>query len=50
MDGEEISTIEAYEKNVLAMEPGAITEIVVNRQGMDEYLRVTCSVTAGTLQ
>lgn len=49
MNGEEIGTIETYEKNVLALEPGAVTEIVVKRQSMDEYMEVTCHVTAGKL-
>lgn len=49
MNGEKISTIEAYEKNVMALEPGAVTEIVVKRQGMNEYLEVTCHVTASIL-
>ena len=50
MNGEAVSTIEMYEKNVLALEPGDVAEVVVNRQGMDEYLRVTLNVTVGKLQ
>lgn len=49
MNGEDISTVEAYEKNVLALEPGAVAEIVVKRQGMNEYLEVTCHVTVSSL-
>ena len=49
MGGEEIYSIEAYESKVLELKPGAAIEIVVSRQGMDEYLRLTCNVTAGQL-
>lgn len=48
--GEQISTIDAYETKVLGAEPGTSVEVVVNRQGMDEYLRVACSVTAEILE
>ena len=49
MGGEEIYSIEAYESKVSELKPGAAIEIVVSRQGMDEYLRLTCNVTAGQL-
>lgn len=49
MDGEELYSMEAYTEKVLALEPGQAIEIAVKRQGMDEYLRVDCSVTAGKL-
>lgn len=49
MGGEEIYSVEAYESKVLELEPGAAIEVVVSRQGMDEYLRLTCNVTAGQL-
>lgn len=50
MDGDEIFTIEEYEEKVLSLEPGEVIEIAVNRQGMNEYVRVDCSVTAGSLR
>ena len=50
MDGEPVSSIDTYEAKVLAAGAGAAVEVVVNRQGMDEYLRVSCSVTAGILE
>ena len=49
MGGEEIYSIEAYESKVLELEPGAAIEVVVSRQGMEEYLKLTCIVTAGQL-
>lgn len=49
MNGEEVSSVEAYETKVLSLEPGQIAEVVVKRQGMEEYLDVTCTVTAGRL-
>ena len=48
--GEEISTIDAYEDKVLALEPGTVIPIIVNRQGMDEYLRLECRVMVGILR
>ena len=50
MDGEEISSAEAYEAKVLSLTPGQTVEVVVKRQGMDEYLEVACVVAAGILQ
>ena len=50
MDGEEISSIKEYETKVLSMNPGQTVDITVKRQGMDEYLEVTCAVAAGILQ
>lgn len=50
MDGDEIFTIEEFEEKVLSLEPGEVIEIAVNRQGMNEYVRVDCSVTAGSLR
>lgn len=50
MGGEQISTIDAYEAKVLELEPGATIGVMVNRQGMDEYLQVNCSVTPGILE
>ncbi len=49
MDGEEIASVDAYEAKVLSLEPGDTIEIAVKRQGLDEYSRVECTVTAGKL-
>ncbi len=49
MDGEEISSVKAYETKVLSLEPGQTVDVVVKRQGMDQYLEVTCAVAAGIL-
>lgn len=49
IDGEEMSDVDTYEEKVLASEPGKIINITVNRQGMNEYIQVVCSVTAGIL-
>jgi len=49
MDGEEITSVEAYEDKVLSLKPGDSIEIAVKRQGMDEYSRVEYTVTAGKL-
>lgn len=50
MDGEEIASVDAYEAKVLSLKPGDTIEIAVKRQGMDEYSRVECTVTAGKLE
>ena len=50
LGGKAVSTVEAYEAHVLSLEPGTITEIIVKRQGMDEYLEVEYKVSAGILQ
>lgn len=49
MDGNAIATMEEYQEKVLALEPGEMIEIAVNRQGTDEYVRIEYSVTAGRL-
>ena len=49
MNGEAIYSIEAYESKLLELTPGEEVEIAVSRQGMDEYLSVKYSVTAGKL-
>ena len=50
MDGEEITSVDAYETKVLSLKPGDSIEIAVKRQGMEEYSRVECTVTAGKLE
>ena len=50
MGGEEIRAVDAYEEKIMALDPGSTIQIVVNRQGMNEYLRVECSVMVGILQ
>lgn len=50
MDGEEITSVEAYETKVLSLKPGDSIDIAVKRQGMEEYTRVECTVTAGKLE
>lgn len=50
MDGEEITSVDAYEAKVLSLKPGDTIDIAVKRQGMDEYSRVECTVTAGKLE
>lgn len=50
MNGEEIASVEAYQEKLLSLEPGTSIGVTVNRQGMNEYIPVTCNVTAGKLQ
>ncbi|MCM1258899.1 MAG: S1C family serine protease [Roseburia sp.] len=50
MDGEEITSVDAYETKVLSLKPGDSIDIAVKRQGMEEYTRVECTVTAGKLE
>ncbi len=50
IDGEEISSEEAYEAKLLELQPGASMEVAVKRQGMNGYIRITCNVTAGKLE
>lgn len=49
IDGKEIASVDEYEEKVLSLEPGQATEVTVKRLGMDEYLEVSCTVTAGIL-
>lgn len=50
MDDTEITGVEAYEEKVLSLSPGDTVEVLVNRQGMNEYIKVSCIVSAGILQ
>ncbi len=49
MNGEDLDSVEKYETKVLSLEPGQNVAVTVKRQGMNEYLEVTCTVTAGIL-
>lgn len=50
MDGEEITSAEAYESKLLSLTPGQTVRVTVKRQGMDEYLEVVCEAVAGILR
>lgn len=50
MNGEEVASLEEYEEKVLELQPGASIQVAVMRQGMNDYIRLICDVTAGKLQ
>lgn len=50
MGGEKLDAMDAFEEKVLTSEPGSAMQITVNRQGMNEYLRVECRVIIGILR
>ena len=50
INGENVSTEDAYQRMVLSLEPDKTYKIVLKRQGSDGYTKVSCEVTAGILQ
>lgn len=50
MNGEEVASLEEYEDKILELQPGASVQVAVMRQGMNDYIRLTCDVTAGRLR
>ena len=50
INGENVSTEDAYQRMVLSLEPDKTYKIVLKRQGADGYTEVSCEVTAGILQ
>ena len=50
IDGEQISTEDAYQRKILSLQPGESYKIELKRQGAQGYRDVSCEVTAGILQ
>ncbi len=50
MAGETILTVDSYESTLLSLEPGERVEVVVQRQGIDGYEEITCTVLVSVLQ
>lgn len=48
--GETVLSVEAYERNLLLLAQGKSVEIVVQRQGIDDYTEITCTVEVGVLK
>lgn len=48
--GETVLSVEAYERNLLLLAEGKSVEIVVQRQGIDDYTEITCTVEVGVLK
>ena len=48
--GETVLSVEAYERNLLSLAEGKSVEIVVQRQGVDDYTEITCTVEVGVLK
>lgn len=48
--GETVLSVEAYERNLLLLAEGKSVEIVVQRQGSDDYTEITCTVEVGVLK
>lgn len=50
LDGDPVYTVDGYENKLLALVPGEIIKVVVERQGMNGYAEITCNVEASVLQ
>lgn len=50
INGEPIYTVDGYEDCLLELTPGENVEIVVERQGAEEYTEITCDVEISILQ
>lgn len=50
INDQEILTVDQYEQYVRKLEPGAPVSIVIMRQGLDEYTKITCQAEAGILR
>lgn len=50
VNGEQIFTVEGYEKTLLALEPGETVEVAVRRQGAEGYTEILCEVEISVLQ
>lgn len=50
INDQEILTVDQYEQYVRKLEPGALVSIVIMRQGLDEYTKITCQAEAGILR
>lgn len=49
MDGESIFTVDSYENKLLALSPGDMVEITIERQGTEGYTEITCMVEVSVL-
>ena len=50
VNGEAVSTVSAYNKRILALEPGEKYTVTVKRQGSNGYSKITCKVKIGILE
>lgn len=50
VNGETIFTVDSYENKLLELTPGETVEIAVERQGVEEYMEITCTVDVSVLQ
>lgn len=50
IDGVAVSSVDAYETKISELHPGDVTTIVVKRQSMNDYSKITLQVTAGQLK
>ena len=50
VNGQKVHTVEEYEEQVLQVQPGDTVSVAVDRQGMQDYVRMDYEVTAGKLQ
>lgn len=48
--GDTVLSVEAYERILLSLAQGKSVEIVVQRQGVDDYTEITCTVEVGVLR
>lgn len=50
IDGDAIYTVDSYEEKLLTLTPGETVRVVVERQGIEEYNPVTCTVNVSILK
>lgn len=50
IDGEAIYTVDGYEGKLLTLTPGETVQIVVERQGIEDYKPITCTVNVSVLK
>lgn len=48
--GDAVLSIEAYEAKIYSLHPGDVIPVVVKRQNVNEYVTISCQVTAGQLK
>lgn len=48
--GESVYTVDSYESKLLSLTPGERVEVVVQRQGIEGYTEITCTVVVSALQ
>ena len=50
MNGQEILTMEAYQRRLMELKKGDEVKFTVNRQGSEKYQKFTCRLEVGVLR